>query len=105
MGKGGSSAPSGAAAPLHIAAHPPCCRLSTAQWPRDAVLARHLLAQAQAKLRNRDVGRRTAVRAAQAAGWLCKMAKVSPTSTSRQRSPSASVAPARSTSCQPVPLR
>lgn len=33
------------------------------QWPRDAVLARHLLAQAQAKLRNRDAGRRTAV------GW------------------------------------
>ena len=33
------------------------------QWPRDAVLARHLLAQAQEKLRNRDVGRRASVRA------------------------------------------
>lgn len=39
---------------------PPCL---PPQWPRDAVLARHLLAQAQAKLRNRDAGRRTAV------GW------------------------------------
>ncbi|KAI7841433.1 hypothetical protein COHA_004828 [Chlorella ohadii] len=29
------------------------------QWPRDAVLARHLLAQAQAKLRNQGTGRRT----------------------------------------------
>ncbi len=39
-----------------------CLPLSLAQWPRDAVLARHLLAQAQAKLRNQGTGRRTAVR-------------------------------------------
>lgn len=36
--------------------------LSRPQWPRDAVLARHLLAQAQAKLRNQNTGRRAAVR-------------------------------------------
>lgn len=40
------------------------------QWPRDAVLARHLLAQSQEKLRSRDAGRRTAVRQGRAGAGL-----------------------------------